>query len=68
MFDVLDDMKTKIDMLKAKLTVRNCQYKIAVEGFNNIVESNDPIGIAAKTLEAMKECMPGEDDVKEELE
>ena len=64
MFDVLEDMKRKNGMLLAKLTVRGCQYKIAVEGLNHIVESNDPVGIAAKTLEAMEECMPKDENLE----
>ena len=64
MFDVLDDLKRKNDMLEAKLKVRGFQYKIAVEGFNHIVESNDPVGIASKTLEAMDECMPKAEDLE----
>tara|TARA_R110002020_G_scaffold243043_2_gene456531 strand:+ start:429 stop:623 length:195 start_codon:yes stop_codon:yes gene_type:complete len=64
MLDVLEDLKRNNDMLLAKLTVRNCQYKIAVEGFRHIVESNDPVGIAAKTLEAMGECMPKPEDLE----
>ena len=64
MFDILDDLKRKNDMLLAKLTVRSCQYKIAVEGFNHIVESNDPVGIASKTLEAMDECVPKAEDLE----
>ena len=64
MFDVLDDLKRQNDILLLKLTVRNCQYKIAVEGFNHIVESNDPVGIASKTLEAMDECMPRDKDLE----
>ena len=64
MFDVLEDMKRKNDMLSTKLTVRGCQYRIAVEGLNHIVESNDPVGIAAKTLEAMEECLPKAEDLE----
>ena len=44
--------------LMAKLAVRQCQYKIAVEGLNTIVESNDPMSIAEKTLSAMEDCIP----------
>ena len=44
--------------MMAKLAVRQCQYKIAVEGLNTIVESNDPMMIAEKTLSAMKDCIP----------
>ena len=45
-------------ILMANLAVRNCQYKIAVEGLNTIVESNDPMNIAEKTLTAMGDCIP----------
>ena len=58
MFDVLDDLKRNNDILLLKITIRNLQYDIAVEGLRHIVESNDPIGIAGKTLEAMDECVP----------
>ena len=44
--------------LMAKLAVRQCQYKIAVEGLNTIVESNDPMMIAEKTISAMGDCIP----------
>ena len=44
--------------LKTKLTVRDCQYHIAKEGLTIIVESNDPMGIAKKTLSAMDRCIP----------
>ena len=44
--------------LKTKLTVRDCQYHIAKEGLTIIVESNDPMGIAKKTLKAMDKCIP----------
>ena len=42
----------------ARLSVRNCQYEIALEGLNTIKESNDPMGIAEKTIDAMKDCIP----------
>ena len=44
--------------LIAKLSVRNCQYEIALEGLSTIKESNDPMGIAEQTLNAMKDCIP----------
>ena len=44
--------------LKTKLTVRNCQYHIAKEGLTIISESNDPMGIAEKTLQAKEKCIP----------
>ena len=59
-----DDLKRQNDMLLAKLTVKSCQYRIAIEGLNKIVESNDPVGIADKTLEAMNECMPKAEDLE----
>ena len=45
-------------ILMANLAVRNCQYRIAVEGLNTIVESNDPMKIAEKTISAMGDCIP----------
>ena len=45
-------------MLSSKLAVRNCQHDIAIQGLNTIIESNDPMGIAKQTLEAMDECVP----------
>ena len=56
-----EDSKTLIKQnrtLMAKLAVRQCQYKIAVEGLHTIVESNDPMMIAEKTIAAMEECIP----------
>ena len=44
--------------LMARLAVRTCQYNIAVEGLNTIVESNDPMNVAEKTLSAMADCIP----------
>ena len=44
--------------LTAKLAVRNCQYSIAVEGLKAIVEANDPMSIAEKTLDAINDCIP----------
>ena len=64
MFDVLDDLKKQNDILLLKITIRNRQYDIAVEGLNHIVKSNDPVGIAAKTLEAMDECMPKDENLE----
>ena len=43
--------------LIAKLAVRSCQYRIALEGLKSIVEFGD-INIANKTLEAMGDCVP----------
>ena len=56
-----EDSKTLIKQnrtLMAKLAVRQCQYKISVEGLHTIVESNDPMMIAEKTIAAMEECIP----------
>ena len=44
--------------LMARLAVRTCQNNIAVEGLNTIVESNDPMNVAEKTLSAMADCIP----------
>ena len=46
------------NVLASQLAVRNSQYKIALEGLNTIMESNDPMGIAEKTLQAMEKCIP----------
>ena len=43
--------------LFAKLAVRNCQYKIAIEGLRAIEEFGD-INVAIKTIEAMLDCVP----------
>ena len=51
-------LKLVNNTLKAKLSVRNCQYEIALEGLSTIKESNDPMGIAEKTLDAIKDCIP----------
>ena len=48
---------SEVQILKTKLVVRGCQYDIAVEGLKTIIESNDPMGVAQKTLNAMKECI-----------
>ena len=43
--------------LIAKLAVRSCQYRIALEGLQSIEEFGD-MSIANKTLEAMEDCVP----------
>ena len=45
-------------MLSSKLGVRNCQYDIAMQGLRALIDSNDPMGIAKQTIEAMDECVP----------
>ena len=42
----------------AKLNTRNKQYEIALEGLKTIKDSNDPMGIAEKTIIAMLDCLP----------
>ena len=54
----IKELVSEIQILRTKLAVRNCQYKIAVEGFTTLIDSTDPMGIAQTTLEAMKECLP----------
>ena len=54
----MKELVSEIQVLRTKLAVRNCQYKIAVEGFTTLIESTDPMGIAQKTLDAMQECLP----------
>ena len=43
--------------LSAKLAVRNCQYRIAIEGLKAIVEFGN-VNVADKTIEAMLDCVP----------
>ena len=52
------ELLKEVQILKTKLVVRTCQYDIAKEGLQTIVGSNDPMGIAKKTLKAMKNCVP----------
>ena len=47
------ELLNEVQILKTKLVVRTCQYDIAKEGLQTIVESNDPMGIAKKTLKVM---------------
>ena len=44
--------------LYSKLSLRERQYRIAIEGLNTIKESNDPMEIAERTLDAMLDCLP----------
>ena len=53
------NLKLINNTLIAKLSVRNCQYEIALEGLNTIKDSNDPMGIAEKTISAIFDCLPG---------
>ncbi len=46
------------NVLASKLAVRDSQYKIALEGLKTIRDSNDPMGVAEKTIEAMLDCLP----------
>lgn len=46
------------NVLASKLAVRDSQYKIAIEGLKTIRDSNDPMGVAEKTIEAMLDCLP----------
>ena len=52
------ELLKEVQILKTKLVVRTCQYDIAKEGLQTIVESNDPMGVAKKTLKVMKDCVP----------
>ena len=58
MSELMKEQELENYTLKTKLTVRNCQYHLAKEGLTIIVESNDPMGIAGKTLKAMEKCIP----------
>jgi hypothetical protein len=46
------------NVLVSKLAVRDAQYNIALEGLKTIRESNDPMGIAEKTIDAIFDCLP----------
>ena len=46
------------NVLASKLAVRNSQYEIALEGLKTIRDSNDPMNIAEKTIDAMMNCLP----------
>ena len=50
-------LKRVNNTLFAKLAVRNCQYKIAIEGLIAIEEFGD-ISVARKTVDAMLDCVP----------
>tara|TARA_Y100000310_G_scaffold343430_1_gene451003 strand:+ start:1027 stop:1209 length:183 start_codon:yes stop_codon:yes gene_type:complete len=52
------ELRRQNNTLMAKLTVRTCQYEIAKEGLSTIIKSNDPMGIAKQTLDAMRDCLP----------
>ena len=52
------ELLNEVQILKTKLVVRTCQYDIAKEGLQTIVESKDTMGIAKKTLKVMKDCVP----------
>ena len=54
----IKELVSEVQVLRTKLAVRYCQYKIAIEGFTTLIESTDPMGIAQATLEAMQECLP----------
>ena len=58
MTDNILDVRNNTAVLYAKLSVRNAQYEIAVEGLKTIIESNDPMGVAQKTIDAMMNCLP----------
>ena len=52
-----NQLKRINNTLSAKLSVRNTQYKIAMEGLNAIVDMGD-INIAKKTIDAIFDCLP----------
>ena len=52
-----EQLKRINNTLSAKLAVRNCQYRIALEGLRAIEEFGD-INVATKTLEAMLDSIP----------
>ena len=52
------DLTRRIFTLTSKLAVRECQYEVALEGLQTIKDSNDPMSIAEKTIDAMMDCLP----------
>ena len=55
--EVTNQLKRINNVLSSKLSVRNTQYKIAIEGLKAIEEFGDT-SVASKTLEAMLDCVP----------
>ena len=55
--EVENQLKRINNVLSSKLSVRNTQYKIAIEGLRAIEEFGD-ISVAGKTIEAMLDCVP----------
>ena len=55
--EVENQLKRINNVLSSKLSVRNTQYKIAIEGLRAIEEFGD-ISVAIKTIEAMLDCVP----------
>ena len=50
-------VRNQTAVLYSKLSVRDAQYEIALEGLRTITESNDPMGIAEQTIKAMMDCL-----------
>ena len=55
--EVENQLKRINNVLSSKLSVRNTQYKIAIEGLEAIEEFGD-ISVASKTIEAILDCVP----------
>ena len=56
---MIRELSRNNNTLSAKLAVRNCQYKIALEGLKVINEFGN-ISVAIKTIEAMLDCVPSD--------
>ena len=54
----INALQIENNVLASKLAVRNSQYEIALEGLKTIRDSNDPMNIAEKTIDAMMDCLP----------
>ena len=52
-----NQLKRINNTLSAKLSVRNTQYKIAMEGLKAIKEFGN-VKVAIRTIEAMLDCVP----------
>ena len=55
--EVEKQLKRINNVLSSKLSVRNTQYKIAIEGLRALEEFGD-VSVAIKTIEAMLDCVP----------
>ena len=55
--EIENQLKRINNALSSKLSVRNSQYKIAMEGLKAIADFGD-ISVATKTIDAILDCVP----------